>query len=361
MRHGAIFIAQSPDMASAAERYAQVFEQVRVVDTLGFEHVWFTEHHFSNYAYVVNPFLMTVHAAGLTRNVRFVQGVTILPWWHPLRLAEDIAITDVLTGGRLDVGVGRGYGPHEFTAFNLDSTQRRAMFDECLDILFKVWDERTITYPQGQFWPIQNVVTVLPRPLQEPHPQIWAAVQSADSLAQAVARDMIPVVVSWGGNRPAQADRDFMRDLRQTYDGLLAAQGKPFRGFASLEMVYVAETDAAAYAQLEHTYWMLRAAKAHRGGTEHIEGGAWRVEPYDGEPDLAHWRERVIFGSPQTVVTKLRALADEGITYVVGLFDVGGMRQADVLHSIELYGREVIPALNTVGDAPRLVGASRRP
>ncbi len=346
MRHGTLFIAQSPQPRPANEIYDELFEQVQLVDEVGFEHIWFTEHHFSNYAYVQNPFLMTVHAAALTRRVRFVQGVTILPWWHPLRLAEDIATTDVLTRGRLEIGVGRGYAPHEFTAFNVDAADRRAMYEESLDILFRIWrDGGTITYPQGRFWPIHNTVTVLPEPLQKPHPRVWAAVQSADAMEEAVKHGMVPVIASRAVGFAGMAD------MRSGYDALLADQGRRFEEFGSLELVCVAETDEEAYAQLEHAYWMLRTARQDRTGTQQLVNGRHHPVPFAGELDPATLRDHLIFGSPDTVIRKLRTAAEHGVTYIVGIFGFGAMSSDTILRSLELYGTEVIPALR---DATRI-------
>src|SRR6202171_6505757 len=114
MRVGTFHLIGSPSMAPAAQRFRETVDQIALADELGFDSVWVAEHHFSNYGYSANPLLLIARASATAPRVRFGQAVIVTPFWHPLRLAEDIAMTDLLTGGRLEVGLGRGYPPLEF-------------------------------------------------------------------------------------------------------------------------------------------------------------------------------------------------------------------------------------------------------
>src|SRR5579885_1602877 len=109
MKFGAFFLLGSPGLEPAQEMYRRVLGWTVLAEDLGFDSVWFAEHHFSNYGYIPNPLMMAVRAARETRRVRLGTAVLVLPFWHPLRVAEDIAMADQLTDGRLDVGVARGY------------------------------------------------------------------------------------------------------------------------------------------------------------------------------------------------------------------------------------------------------------
>src|SRR5689334_8395244 len=110
MQFGAFFLIQHPDPTrSIQRRYEEIFEQVELVDELGFDIAWFAEHHFSNYGLSTNPLLVAVRAAERTRQIRLAPAVLVLPFYHPLRLAEDVALADVFSGGRMVVGIGRGY------------------------------------------------------------------------------------------------------------------------------------------------------------------------------------------------------------------------------------------------------------
>src|SRR5439155_23839055 len=109
MRFGTFHLIGSPEMLPAEQRFEQTLEQIALADELGLDSVWVAEHHFSNYGYSVNPLLVIAKASALARRVRFGQAVIVTPFWHPIRLAEDVAAPDILPGGRFELGIGRGY------------------------------------------------------------------------------------------------------------------------------------------------------------------------------------------------------------------------------------------------------------
>src|SRR3954447_15722502 len=141
MRFGTFHLIGAPAMQPAEQRIAETVDQIVLADQLGLHTAWVAEHHFSNYGYATNPLLIIAKAAGLARWIRFGQAIIVTPFWHPLRLAEDIALTDVLTDGRLDVGIGRGYQKMEFDGFDLKLEDSRATFLEQVEIMKKAWTE----------------------------------------------------------------------------------------------------------------------------------------------------------------------------------------------------------------------------
>ena len=181
MRFGTFHLLGSPSMAPAVERFAETIDHIALADELGFDAVWVAEHHFSNYGYSANPLLLIARASADAPRVRFGQAVLVTPFWHPLRLAEDIAITDLLTGGRLEIGLGRGYQPVEFRGLDVDQDQSRPIFEEQFEVMRLAWTADDFTF-DGKHFPVRSPITVLPRPLQQPHPPIWLAVQSQTSL-----------------------------------------------------------------------------------------------------------------------------------------------------------------------------------
>src|SRR5258708_3032640 len=114
MRFGTFHLIGSPNMVPAGQRFAETLDHIALADELGLDSVWVAEHHFSNYGYSANPLLLIARASASAPRVRFGQAVLVTPFWNPLRLAEDIAITDLLTNGRLELGFGRGYQPLQF-------------------------------------------------------------------------------------------------------------------------------------------------------------------------------------------------------------------------------------------------------
>src|SRR5439155_19050548 len=161
--------------------FAETIDHIALADELGFDAVWVAEHHFRNYRYAANHLRAIPAASADAPRVRFGQAVLVTPFWHPLQLAEDIAITDLLTGGRLEIGLGRGYQPVEFRGLDVDQDQSRPIFEEQFEVMRLAWTADDFTF-DGKHFPVRSPITVLPRSLQQPHPPIWLAVQSQTSL-----------------------------------------------------------------------------------------------------------------------------------------------------------------------------------
>jgi len=147
MRFGTYYFLQAPPSLTHAEVFRRELEQMAWTEELGFDSIWLTEHHFIEY--------------GLA--------AAILPFHDPVRLAEELAMVDVLSGGRLDVGVGRGNRPVEFEGYRVPQIENRERFDEALEILVRAWTRERFSY-EGRHHTIPEV-RVIPKPLQQPHPR----------------------------------------------------------------------------------------------------------------------------------------------------------------------------------------------
>ena len=171
---------------TTAEFYGELLEQVEAAETLGFRTFWVAEHHFHEYGGIPRPPVWMAAAAARTRRIRLGAGVVVLPFDNPLRTAEDYAMVDVLSGGRLDLGTGSGYLKHEYAGFNLDPEEKRARFDEALEILLRAWTGERFSY-EGRYHLVRDVQLNV-RPLQRPRPPIWVATLRADSAPRIGAR-----------------------------------------------------------------------------------------------------------------------------------------------------------------------------
>lgn len=158
------------------ELYAGTLEQIRRVDALGYDHVWLSEHHFVEDGYLPSLLPMSGAIAAATRRVMISQDILIVPFWHPLRLAEDLAVLDNLSGGRMMLGAGMGYVHHEFQALGIDRRERVARFEEALEICRRAWSEDRFSF-SGQHFGFDDVA-VRPRPVQEGGPPLWIAAMS---------------------------------------------------------------------------------------------------------------------------------------------------------------------------------------
>ncbi|PYN15887.1 MAG: LLM class flavin-dependent oxidoreductase, partial [Candidatus Rokuibacteriota bacterium] len=130
---GTFLLMQSPAARSSQEIYARGVEIAQAAETLGFGNVWLAEHHFSTYGYLSRPTQLATYIAAKTKRIRVGTAVIVVPLHHPLVIAEEIATLDLLAGGRLDVGLGRGYQPYEFERFGLELESGRARWEESID------------------------------------------------------------------------------------------------------------------------------------------------------------------------------------------------------------------------------------
>src|SRR5262252_9699454 len=132
---GKFLLMQSPSARSSQEIYARGLEVAQAAESLGFGNVWLAEHHFSTYGYLSRPAQLATYIAAKTTRIRVGTAVIVVPLHHPLVIAEEIATLDLLSGGRLDVGLGRGYQPYEFERFGLELSTSRDRWEEAVDVI----------------------------------------------------------------------------------------------------------------------------------------------------------------------------------------------------------------------------------
>src|SRR5690242_2161512 len=186
MRFGTFFFFQAAPGLTHAEVVHREIEQMEWTEELGFDQIWLTEHHFIDYGLAVDPASLAATAAARTRRVRIGLAAAILPFHHPLRLAEQLALIDIISKGRLDVGVGRGNRPAEFRGYHVPQQENRERFDEAVDIMLKAWTEERFSH-EGRFFTIGET-RVIPKPWQRPHPPIYQVCGSDDGIESSAAR-----------------------------------------------------------------------------------------------------------------------------------------------------------------------------
>ena len=318
--------------------YRRVVEYAIEAERLGYDAVWFAEHHFSNYGYIPNPLLMATRIAAETSKIRVGTAVLVLPFWDPLRVAEDIAMTDQLTNGRLEVGVARGYQPFEFRRFGLTMDDARDRTDESLAILAKALGGETFEF-EGKYHQIPET-TLYPKPHQQPRPPIWLAASTQESF-EIGGRYGLRALTTQSG-RPLgileQSWSHYQR-ARQKYPDAPAE-------FGVQGQVVVTPTDDEARTQMEHFLYQSRQATALRHGREHVVSGVSEPLPFEGEPDLDEMFEnRTLSGTPSSVINKLQRYIDVAdISMLSCVMHGGGMTHDTVLQSLRLFAKEAMPA-----------------
>ena len=268
----------------------------------------------------------------------------VLPFWNPLRVAEDIAMTDQLTDGRLEVGVARGYQPYEFARFGIEMIDNRERTDEALEVLLRALTEDGFEY-NGKYFKIPET-TIFPKPLQQPRPPIWLAAHTRESFDIAARLGLKAITTNSG--RPVevlQEGWETFLESRRVYGIEEAAE------FAVQAQLCVAPTDDEARAQMDNFRYAFRMVSNLRGGTEHVVRGYSDPLPIEGEPGLNEIFElRTLSGSPPTVRAKLKRYQEVcGITALNCTFQLGGMEPEIVTQSMRLFAEGVMPHFRSNG------------
>ena len=271
--------------------YERALERIAIMDESGYDGVWLAEHHFNTYSVCPSPHLMAMHVASRTKNLRIGLAVSLAVFYNPLRLAEEVAMLDVLSGGRINWGAGRGFDPTEFRAFKVPVEESADRFQEAVDIVLAAWTQEKLTY-HGKFWDY-DTVEVLPKPMQKPHPPTWMAATSPPAIQRAAARGATILM-------DPHATHAEIRDKREQYRQALVANGYSIDGrdIPMARLVAIAPTAEAA----------REVAR---------EGARWTVGSYakgmheNVDPVERYVNEVMVHGTPEQVTDKLLELKAE--------------------------------------------------
>jgi alkanesulfonate monooxygenase SsuD/methylene tetrahydromethanopterin reductase-like flavin-dependent oxidoreductase (luciferase family) len=350
MRFGTFFFFQAAPGHRHADIIHRELEQVEWTEELGFDEVWFTEHHFIDYGLSVDPSSLAAAAASRTRRVRIGLAAAILPFHHPLRLAEQMALVDIISSGRLDVGVGRGNRPAEFAGYRVPQVESRDRFDETVEILRLAWTRERFSF-HGRFFDVDDV-RVIPKPVQQPHPPLYQVCVSKDGIENTALRGW-PML-----NSVLTGPVDQLLANRDTYVGTLQKAGRTAEEIAALlgrwgvsRQIYVAETDARALAEARDAEMWYQESFRRFVVPERIEDAHPSLQP--GFRAMAEklakvtWedlvRETLAFGSPDTVARHIEHMRRLGVGQVLCWMNFGGLPQDRIRRSMELFAREVMP------------------
>src|SRR5918993_965878 len=172
---GTFLLMQSPAARPSEEVYARGLEQAQAAESLGYRNVWLGEHHFSTYGYLSRPVQLATYIAAKTTTLRVGTAVIVVPLHHPLLVAEEVATLDILSGGRLDIGLGRGYQRYEFERFGLKLDTSGERWNESIDILLRAFSGEPFSY-EGKVFTIPET-SIFPKNPKKPHPPIWITAQ----------------------------------------------------------------------------------------------------------------------------------------------------------------------------------------
>jgi probable F420-dependent oxidoreductase len=311
--------------------YAQALEEVVRAEDLGFHSVWMEEHHSVVNHYWPSP--LPVLAGFATRTSRMILGTDILvaPFYHPVRLAEDVALLDVMSGGRFILGIAIGYKPDEFALYGAELEKRGARFEEQLAILKGLWTEDRFRF-EGAHYRVEGALE--PKPLARPHPPIWIGGWGEITLRRAAT-----LADNWIPGPTAELPR-LLRGKRQFLDNRAAAgRREPITEWPLTRDVIIADTDAQAR-ELAERHIMVSYRKEYAGGWRHPFIDASIATDLDTVK-----KDRFLIGGPDTVVRDLRPFVEEyGMTHLICRLFFPGMPHEHIMRELELIAREVMPA-----------------
>ena len=325
--------------AGAGQGFRDYVEFNVEADALGYHSAFLVEHHFTGWTQVSATLNLLTWVAARTKTLRVGTAVMVLPWHNPVLLAEQAATLDLLSDGRLDFGIGKGYRHTEFTGFCIPAEEAEARFDEALDVLVKAWTKNERFSHRGRFWNFENII-VEPPTAQKPHPPLWMAAGSRESIRKVAARGCNLLLDQF-----AQAEVTGERIAQ--FKAEVEARGRVFdpMSVAVARDVYVARDDTDKKAALERNAKMrqrtIDAARAPgQTGGSHVLSYA---ESASGNEAAA------LYGNPDEIARKLETLRAVGVHYM--LANMGGGSRV----SLRRFAREIVPAFAGPAD----VAASR--
>ncbi len=346
----------------AVRTYAEHLDAWEEVDKLGYDGLGFNEHHCSPYGLMNSPNLMAASAAQRTKRVKLLIYGNLLPLHEPLRLAEELAMLDCLSNGRLISGFARGI-PREYQVHNVPLPDSRARFEEAFDIVTKVWTEEVFSY-QGKFWSYKDV-SLWPRPVQQPRPDIWTPIVSSKESIEFAARNDIRIT-------PGLAPGGLQDDIIRYYAKCLTDNGRKItpEHLSVGVTAYVADSKEQAIKEcgpyvlyfnrtlFSHGNFSETARQRETGystanSTDYVRAENLRAAEFNrGDfrdmtmADIEKMADRLPWGTAPEVAEKIIRLAEHtGAGTVQVNFNRGAMPQEMFIEQIRRFARDVLPIL----------------
>ncbi len=345
MRFGTYHVFQCPQGQEPARAVAEELARAELAEALGFDDVWVPEQHFSPYCLAGDALLLAGHLAARTRRVCIGTAVVNLTFTHPLRFAERVALLDHVTGGRVEVGVGRGYQFPQYGVFGVPIDETRAIFDEALDVVLGTWTGEEFTY-DGRWFHIPPV-RIWPAPVRPPGAVLLHAVNSPESMTHAIGRGL-PALMA----RPLSPFAEQVEEIARYRAALVAAGADPAPALARttiLKYAFLAPTRAEART-------LARAAlEWDLGILQHLTTPTTTTMPHGYElyerrggrlPDYAYddWLELVLlFDDPEGCAAKVARLRDAGVERLLLWMGPGGVPHDLLARSMRLFAEQVAP------------------
>jgi alkanesulfonate monooxygenase SsuD/methylene tetrahydromethanopterin reductase-like flavin-dependent oxidoreductase (luciferase family) len=341
MRFGTFQLQSMPPWTNAHDVVQHHWEQMLAAERLGFYEIWLAEHNGRPYGMIGNTVTVAAALAGATERIRIATAVTRLPLHQPTHLAEDLAYVDVLSKGRLDWGVGKGYDLHEFSTYGINHDLREELWQETFDAVRHMWSTGSTEW-KGEHFQFADG-ELLPPPLSPGHIPTYVMVSGSEQSVVWAAKHGLPIaIVSGPGWDDIKSRLDKYADVASGAGFSDSMIEYNLSNTWQLRQVHVARTTERAIAEYKRGLMWYMEAVANRA----MFGFAREQQPY--EYYVEH--KAVVLGSPEKVTEELAEYsALTGINNIICWFNLGGQPHAQVLSALEIFSREVMPQLEGVG------------
>jgi probable F420-dependent oxidoreductase len=316
--------------AGDSDGYHQFINYVVEAERLGFESVFLVEHHFTGFGQVSASLNLLSYLAACTERIRLGTAVVVLPWHNPVLVAEQAATLDLLSNGRLDFGVGKGYRPYEFSGFCIPPAEATARFDEAIDVIRRAWTSQGRFSYQGQ-WHSYDDIVVEPAPVQQPHPPLWLGAGSAESIRRA-AREGYNLLLDQIA--PVDVIIDRVRIFREECQHV----GRPYDPV----MIGVTRGLQIVHNEEERKKAVITRREVLKNIGDLARGpGAERYHHIKDDPDAFELDDAPLLGTPEEIIARLKRLEAGGVENV--LFAAPGASVA----GLRTFAEEIMPAFDT--------------
>jgi probable F420-dependent oxidoreductase len=316
--------------------YQEFLEEVLLGEELGFDSVWLEEHHGVKNHYWPSPLVGLAGIATRTERLVFGTDIIVLPFYHPVRVAEDGAMLDIMSGGRFVLGAAIGYKPDEFALYQVPLEKRGARFEEALQLIKLLWTQEEVNF-EGAYYQVQGL-KIEPRPVSQPHPPLWLGGWGDLSLRRAATLGN-----AWIPGPTANLAK--LLDAQHMYHETLWAAGvdPASKPTPLTREVVIAETDARAR-EIAEKHLLINYRDEYGGGTwKHPLIGSEDAAPVDQFDAIS--RDRFLVGGPDTVIEQLQGFVKAfGVDHLICRLFFPGVPHEFIMNELRLLASEVMPA-----------------
>ncbi|MGH7383624.1 MAG: LLM class flavin-dependent oxidoreductase [Candidatus Rokuibacteriota bacterium] len=311
--------------------YREALDEVTRAEELGFDSVWMEEHHSVTDHYWPSPLPVLAGFATRTTRMRLGTDILVAPFYHPVRLAEDAAMLDVMSGGRFVLGIAIGYKPDEFALYGAELPKRGARFEEQLAIMKALWTQESVSF-KGTYYTVDGRLE--PKSIRRPHPLVWIGGWGDITLRRAAT-----LADNWIPGPTADLARLLAGKQQFLANRRAAGRTEPVVEWPLTRDVIIADTDREAR-ELAEKHIMISYRKEYAGGWRHPFIDASIATDLDGL-----MKDRFLIGGPEQVIRALRPFVTEyGMTHLICRVFFPGMPHRHIMRELELLTKEVLPA-----------------